>query len=325
MMNIEAVYEMVDKDLQEVEKELDRNLQSEAALIPEIGKHILNSGGKRFRPLILILSACACGYQEKVHIKLASVLEFIHTATLLHDDVVDDANIRRGNSSANTLWGNQASILVGDFLFSQAFSLIAQIDNQHILEVLTGASTKLAQGEILDLVKENDVSCNEQDYLSIVSYKTASLIEAASQIGAILGRVNKEQEMALKSFGYNIGVAYQLMDDTLDYISTEEEFGKTIGKDLKEGKVTIPLIYTLRNSPPGDRKIIESTLGKKDLTEKDLHILLTLIKKYHGLDYSIEKTLYYAQVAKQALNGITASPYKEALMTVADYVTQRRT
>jgi len=189
-MEIEAVYEMVSKDLEAVEKELARNIQSEVSLIPTLGKHILNSGGKRFRPLILILSARFCGYLGNDHISLAGILEFIHTATLLHDDVVDDAKVRRGNQSAHTIWGNQASILIGDFFFAQSFSLISQTRNWRLLKVLTEATSKLAKGEILDLVKEGDTSCSEEDYFSIVTHKTASLIEAASHMGAILGVIN---------------------------------------------------------------------------------------------------------------------------------------
>ena len=323
-MKIEAVYDMVAEDLQAVEKELERNIQSEVSLISTLGKYILNSGGKRFRPLILILSARLCGYKGRDHISLASILEFIHTATLLHDDVVDNAKVRRGNVSANTIWGNQASILIGDFFFARSFSLISQTKNWRLIKVLTEATTKLAKGEILDLVKERDISCNENDYLSIVTHKTASLFEAASQIGAILGGVNEEKEKVMKDFGYNLGIAFQCMDDTLDYISTQEEFGKDIGKDLKEGKVTLPLIHTIQNSSPRDQKIIFSAIEKKEVAEKNLNLIMELIKKYQGIEYSIKKARSYAQAAKQALNGFAQTLEKQALITVADYVVERR-
>ena len=323
-MKIEAVYDMVAEDLQAVEKELERNIQSEVSLISTLGKYILNSGGKRFRPLILILSARLCGYKGKDHIGLASILEFIHTATLLHDDVVDNAKVRRGNVSANTIWGNQASILIGDFFFARSFSLISQTKNWRLIKVLTEATTKLAKGEILDLVKERDISCNENDYLSIVTHKTASLFEAASQIGAILGGVNEEKEKVMKDFGYNLGIAFQCMDDTLDYISTQEEFGKDIGKDLKEGKVTLPLIHTIQNSSSKDQKIIFSAIEKEEVAEKNLNLIMELIKKYQGIEYSIKKAQSYAQAAKQALNGFAPTLEKQALITVADYVVERR-
>ena len=323
-MKIEAVYDMVAEDLQAVEKELERNIQSEVSLISTLGKYILNSGGKRFRPLILILSARLCGYKGRDHISLASILEFIHTATLLHDDVVDNAKVRRGNVSANTIWGNQASILIGDFFFARSFSLISQTKNWRLIKVLTEATTKLAKGEILDLVKERDISCDENDYLSIVTHKTASLFEAASQIGAILGGVNEEKEKIMKDFGYNLGIAFQCMDDTLDYISTQEEFGKDIGKDLKEGKVTLPLIHTIQNSSSRDQKIIFSAIEKEEVAEKNLNLIMELIKKYQGIEYSIKKARSYAQAAKQALNGFASTLEKQALITVADYVVERR-
>ena len=323
-MDIEAVYGMVSEDLQTVEREIIRNIQSDVSLIPTIGKYILDSGGKRFRPLILILSARACGYTGKATIDLACILEFIHTATLLHDDVVDDAKLRRGNHSANAIWGNQASILIGDFFFAQSFSLISQTQNWRLLGVLTDATTKLAKGEILDLVKERDFGCTEDDYLALVTHKTASLIEAASHVGAILGGVERERELAMKQYGYNIGVAYQYMDDTLDYVATEAEFGKTIGKDLSEGKITLPLIHTLQNSTHKDRELIISTLENEESTEQELATVVELIKRYQGLEYSMEKARSHSRAAKQVLEGLTASPEKQALLAVADYVVSRR-
>jgi len=323
-MQIEAVYELVSKDLEAVEKELERNIQSEVLLIPALGRHILNSGGKRFRPLILILSARFCGYGGNDHISLAGILEFIHTATLLHDDVVDDAKVRRGNLSAHTIWGNQASILIGDFFFAQSFSLISQTQNWRLLQVLTEATSKLAKGEILDLVKERDTSCSEEDYFSIVTHKTASLIEAASHMGAILGEVNQEDEMAMKNFGHHIGIAFQCMDDTLDYIATEEELGKDIGKDLKEGKITLPLIHALEISAPADKQTIVSAVEQGDLGEREVNIVLEMIKKYQGIEYSTQKAQSHAQAAKRIINGFGSSPESEALVAVADYVIERR-
>ena len=323
-MNIESVYRMIAQDLQAVERELDKNIQSEIALVPTMGRYILNSGGKRFRPLLLILSARLCGYKGKGHIQLACILEFIHTATLLHDDVVDNANIRRGNTSANTLWGNQASILIGDLFFAQSFSLIAQTRNWRVLKVLTGATTKLAQGEVLDLVQEGDLACDEAGYLTTITYKTASLIKAACHVGAILGNVDQKKEKAMKNFGNNLGIAYQLMDDTLDYVSTEEEFGKTIGKDLEEGKITLPLIHTLQKSAPKDREFIISALKKEKLTKKLLTNILNLIKHYQGLEYTAQTAREYALKAKKELKSFLPSHEKEALMAIADYVVDRR-
>jgi octaprenyl-diphosphate synthase len=323
-MNIESVYQMIAHDLHAVEQELDKNIQSEIVLVPTMGRYILNSGGKRFRPLLLILSARLCGYKGKAYTKLACILEFIHTATLLHDDVVDNANIRRGSTSANTLWGNQASILIGDLFFAQSFSLIAQTKNWRVVKVLTEATTQLAQGEILDLVQEGDLACDEAGYLTTITYKTASLIKAACHVGAILGNVDRKKETAMMNFGNNLGIAYQLMDDTLDYVSTEEEFGKTIGKDLEEGKITLPLIYTLQKSAPEDREFIISALKKEKLTNKVLTSILKLIKRYQGFEYTAQRARQYAVNAKKQLKCFLPSPENEALMAIADYVVDRR-
>jgi octaprenyl-diphosphate synthase len=323
-MNIESVYKMIDKDLQAVERELNKSIQSDIALVPTMGRYILNSGGKRFRPLLLILSARLCGYKGKAHTKLACILEFIHTATLLHDDVVDNANIRRGNASANTIWGNQASILIGDLFFAQSFSLIAQTKDWPVVKVLTEATTQLAQGEILDLVQEGDFDCDEAVYLTTIAYKTASLIKAACHVGALLGNAERKKEKAMISFGNNLGIAFQLMDDTLDCVSTEEEFGKTIGKDLKEGKITLPLIYTLKKSTPEDRQFIISALKKENLTKKVLINILNLIKHYHGLEYTAQKAREYAVKAKKNLNSFPPSRNKEALLAITDYAVDRR-
>ncbi len=323
-MDVEKVYDLVADDLQEVEKELVKRIQSQdVALIPTIGQYVLQSGGKRFRPLTLILAARACGYRGRDHIMGACILEFIHTATLMHDDVVDDATMRRGESSVNTVWGNKASILVGDFFFTQSFYLIAQTRNWRALDVLTEAVTKLARGEILDLVNEGDLELSEDAYFNTVNFKTASLFEAATHIGAVLADVNKQKETAMKEFGYNIGMAYQLVDDTLDFIATEDRFGKTIGKDLEEGKVTLPLIHTLRTSAPDDRAVIASALKKESLTREDVDAVVELITKYKGIDYTVDKSQRFVDNAKKALAVLPPSQEKEALVVLADYAVNR--
>jgi octaprenyl-diphosphate synthase len=323
-MDIEAIYELVADDLQEVEKELRNRIQSEdVSLIPTVGSYVLGSGGKRFRPLTLILAARACGYEGRDHIIVGCILEFIHTATLMHDDVVDDALLRRGESSVNTVWGNKASILVGDFFFTQSFYLIAQTRNWRALDVLTEAVTKLARGEILDLVNEGDSDLSEEAYFNTVNCKTASLFEAASHIGAVLANSEKETEDAMKEYGHNIGIAYQLIDDALDFIATEDRFGKTIGKDLEEGKVTLPLIHALRASTTDDRHVIVSALKKDELTRGEVQTVVELINRYKGLDYTIRLAQRYIDAAKQALSVLPPSEEKEALLVVADYTIKR--
>ncbi|MFH2011813.1 MAG: polyprenyl synthetase family protein [Pseudomonadota bacterium] len=323
-MELEEVFDLVRDDLQKVESELSKNVLSHISLIPNIGKYVLSSGGKRFRPLVLILSAKFCGYTGSYHIPLASIFEFIHTASLLHDDVVDNAEVRRGNSSVNSVWGNEASVLIGDYLFSKSFSLLSNIGDLKIFKVLSDATTRLAEGEIMELEKSGDPSTTEEDYISIVTEKTAVLISAACQVGAILGDAPKEQEKALKGFGLNLGISFQLVDDILDYISTEEEFGKTIGKDLYEGRTTLPLIHTLNVCDHSDREKIINIIRSNNYRNRDLSTIIDLIKRYKGVDYTFKLAESYAETAKEYLKEFNFSIEKQALLATADYAIKRK-
>ncbi len=323
-MLIQDVYSLVSDDLKKVEHEFHENLKSEVALLPQVGKYIIDSGGKRFRPLLLLLSAKFCqGKERKDFIKLACVIEFIHTATLLHDDVVDDAKIRRGTSSANNIWGNQASVLVGDFLFARSFISMVDIGNQRILKLIAGITIKMAEGETLQLTKGGDTSFTEEDYISVISNKTASLISVACQAGAILGGASSEKEEALSRYGLNLGLAFQIIDDMLDYTSTEKELGKTIGKDLMEGKLTLPLIYAIKKSSDSDGEKIAGIIEKDTIKEDDLLSIMKLIEKYKGIDYTREKARGFTGKAKDFLAGFNFSREKEALIGIADYVVER--
>ncbi len=325
-MDIQEVFELVSDDLQKVETELSRNLESSVLLIPEAGKYILLSGGKRFRPLTLILSARICGYTGLHHVPLAGVFEFIHTATLLHDDVIDNAEVRRGSSSVNAVWGNETSILLGDYLLSKSFSVLTRVGDLSILKVMSDTTTRLAQGEIMELQRCGDPLTTEDDYISIITEKTAVLISAACRIGAILGHASYEKEKALEGFGLNIGIAFQLIDDLLDYVATEEEFGKAIGKDLCEGKVTLPLIHTLQVSNNHDReriiKIIES--DDQEEREEDLSTVIDLIRGHGGIERTYERAREYVEMARGFLDDFSACKEKEALLGVADYVIKRK-
>ena len=323
-MELEEVFDLVRDDLQKVEAELSKNVLSYVSLIPDVGKYILLSGGKRFRPLALILSAKFCGYTGSYHIPLAGIFEFIHTASLLHDDVVDNAEVRRGNSSVNSVWGNEASVLIGDYLFSKSFSLLTSIGDLKILRVLSDATTRLAEGEIMELVKNGDPHTTEDEYISIVTEKTAVLISAACQVGAILGNAPDEKEKALKGFGLNLGIAFQLIDDILDYISTEEEFGKTIGKDLYEGKITLPLIYTLNVCNHLDREKIVNIIESDNHGDRGLSTIIDLIKRYKGVDHAFKRAGDYVEIAKGFLRYFDASIEKQALLATADYVIGRK-
>jgi octaprenyl-diphosphate synthase len=255
---------------------------------------------------------------------MASLIEFIHTATLLHDDVVDRAELRRGIDSANSKWGNEASVLVGDFLFTKCFSLLVQSGNWNILQTISKATTIMAEGELEELIKTNDLSLTEDGYLSIITRKTASLISAATQIGAILGNVPEEKERALSEFGMNVGIAFQLIDDHLDYTSNEEEFGKKIGIDLQDGKITLPLISTLRHCNQEEEAFIRKTVESNPITKDAFFRVVEIIERYHGIQYTWEKAKGYVERAKDSLRLFPNSKEKEALYALANYVLERR-
>jgi len=321
---IEKVLEWIGNDLEKVDSEFRKNLKSEVPIISAIAEHLLLSGGKRFRPMLLLLSAKLCGYQGDHHISLASLIEFIHTATLLHDDVVDRAELRRGSLSANSIWGNEACVLVGDFLFTKCFSLMVENGNLKILRTISRATTLMAEGELEELIKTNDLTLTEEGYLSIIARKTAALISAAAQIGAILGNVSEEREEALYQFGMDLGIAFQLIDDNLDYTSKEEEFGKEIGIDLQDGKITLPLIFTLNHCSEAERDFIRWTVDSHPITKEVFFRVVEVIGRYHGVQYTWEKAKVYVETAKEHLHLFPNSKEKEALCVLADYVLERR-
>ena len=321
---LEIVFECIGDDLEKVDQEFRKNLKSNVPLISAVGEYLLLSGGKRFRAKLLLLSSRLCGYQGDSHISMASLIEFIHTATLLHDDVVDRAQLRRGIDSANSKWGNEASVLVGDFLFTKCFSLLVQSGNWKILQTVCKATTIMAEGELEELIKTNDLSLTEDDYLSIITRKTAFLISAATQIGAILGEVSEEKERALSEFGMNVGIAFQLIDDHLDYTSNEEEFGKKIGIDLQDGKITLPLIFTLYHCDQEEEAIIQKTIESNPITKGAYFRVVEVIERYHGIQYTWERAKEYIERAKDCLRPFPNSKEKEALYALADYVLERR-
>lgn len=322
-MRIQEAYDIIREDLKHVELEFKKNLDSDVYLIRKVGEYILNNGGKRLRPSLLLLSAKLCGYKGNRHIPLAAVVEFIHTATLLHDDVVDNANMRRGKASANTLWGNGASILIGDFLFSKSFHLTVADGDLSILKLLSGTTTQMAEGEVLQLLKGSDAGKNEKDYLSVVTNKTASLIAAACQIGAILGKVSIDKEKVIAKYGMALGIAFQLVDDCLDYTSNNEELGKAIGNDLKEGKITLPLICTIKNATSAEKEEILAAIESDDLKGAQLSSVIGLINKYKGIDYTLSMARQYVENAKACLNIFEPNIEKAALIALADYVVER--
>ncbi len=321
---LQEILDWVGEDLKKVDLEFRRNLKSNVPIISAIGEHLLFSGGKRFRPLLLLLSAKACGYRGEDHIAMASLIEFIHTATLLHDDVVDRAELRRGMESANAKWGNEACVLVGDFLFTKCFSLLVENGNSRILQVIARATTQMAEGELEELIKTNDLSLTEEEYFSIIARKTAALFSAATQVGAILGGAPEEKEIALSHYGLEIGIAFQLIDDNLDYISREEDLGKKIGIDLQDGKITLPLIHTLSQCTARERDIVRRAVESDPITREAFLQVVGLIEKYRGVDYTWNKAKGHIQKAKEHLRLLPDSREKEALHGLSNYVLERR-
>lgn len=318
----EMALEWMEEDLKRVDREFRKNLRSHVPIIAAIGEHLLRSGGKRVRAKLVLLSAKLCDYSGESHISMASLIEFIHTATLLHDDVVDNAKWRRGVKSANAEWGNEACVLVGDFLFTKCFTRMVESNNWRILHTISKATTIIAEGELEELIRTNDLSLTEEKYLSIIARKTAYLISAATEIGAILGNASKEKEDALAKFGMEVGIAFQLIDDNLDY--TSHESGKEIGMDLQEGKITLPLIFTLKNCDPGEKALIQETVKAQPITEKAFLRVLEVIERYRGVQYTREKAKEYVERAKGYLHPFPNSREKEALCTLADFVLERK-
>ncbi|MBI3399528.1 MAG: polyprenyl synthetase family protein [Deltaproteobacteria bacterium] len=322
-MRIQEAYDIIKEDLKNVDLEFKKNLDSGVYLIKKVGEYILNNGGKRLRPSLLVLSAKLCGYQGNRHIPLAAVVEFVHTATLLHDDVVDNASMRRGKASANTLWGKGASILIGDFLFSKSFYLTVADGDLDILKILSRTTTLMAEGEVLQLLKGSNIETTEKDYLTVVINKTASLISAACQIGAILGKASMEKQKTLARYGMDMGIAFQLVDDCLDYTSNNEELGKAIGNDLKEGKITLPLICTIKNATSVEKKEILAVIESGDLKDAQLASVINLINKYKGIDYALNIARRHVESAKTSLNIFEPNIERAALIALADYVVER--
>jgi len=322
-MHIQEVFDLVRGDIQLMEDGFKKNLNSDVFLVSKVGEYILKSGGKRFRPMVLLLSARLCGYKGDKHIPLAGVVEFIHTATLLHDDVVDNANLRRGNASANTVWGEGASILVGDYLLSKAFSLAVLHGDMRILKVLSHTTTRMAEGEVLQLLKHSDAETTEKEYMEVVTNKTAVLISAASQVAGILGEVSLEKEVALANYGMGLGIAYQLMDDCFDYISTDEDLGKCVGNDLREGKVTMPLIYASKKATDAERALIKKAVESDELEDDKLKEVITVINKYHGIEYTINRARLHIEDSRKNLDHFEPDSNRAALLALADYVIER--
>lgn len=321
---IDALVALTRDDIRDVNELIVRAMDSPVTLIPQLAGHIVAAGGKRLRPMMTIAAAQMCGYQGRRHIGLAACVEFIHTATLLHDDVVDSSDLRRGFASANAVWGNQASVLVGDFLFSRAFQVMTDDGSLDVLRLLSGTSAVLAEGEVLQLITSNDVDTSEDSYLQVISAKTAVLFAAACQIGAIVAARPKPEEEALESFGRNLGIAFQLADDALDYSAKQATLGKSVGDDFREGKITLPVILAYRRSDAEERNFWRRTLEQVDRQEDgDLERAIGLMTKYDALADTLTRARHYGAMAKDALRLFAPSPMRDALTGIVDFSIDR--
>ncbi len=318
-----VIADVIEKDLKKLERSIDKLITTKIHVIKEIVNYIIKSGGKRVRPILVILSSRLCGYKGEKHIPYAAIIEFIHTATLLHDDVVDNAKTRRGFSTVNTVWGNEPSVLVGDFLYSKSFELMAREGNDTILQVISSATTALSEGEILEIVKTADIGTTEEEYLQIIGNKTAVLFAAACEIGAILGGCAQQKRREMSKFGYNLGMAFQLMDDILDYTSFDNVLGKRVGTDLQEGKITLPLIHVLRSADNEEKSYLEKIIGKPRITAKDFARVRKIIEKHGGIDYTLATAENYTKSAIGHLKIFPDSKYKESLLGLTNYMLSR--
>ena len=323
MKDIDSLLALVREDMDRVEQMLMSAIDTPVDLLNGICRHILGSGGKRIRPLILLLTARFCGYRGTSHVPLACVLEYIHTATLLHDDVIDHAEMRRGISSAHTLWGNQATILAGDYFFSLAFSMAVAVGDVRILEVISRAAQRLAEAETFQVEKTGDPLTTEQEYFYIIENKTASLIEAAARISAILGGLGQAQEQLLADYGKNFGIAFQIMDDVLDYQASERDLGKTIGKDIQEGCMTLPLIAALARGASQEKTVITGLMSSRKWRSQDIAAVRDFIEKYHGTDYAVSCAREKINAGLAALAPFETAELKTALVDLAGYVLDR--
>ncbi len=320
-MDIQSIYSLIEDDMSAVDAMIQSRLQSDVVLINQLGHYIINSGGKRLRPALAILCSRACGYQGEQHHNLATIIEFIHTATLLHDDVVDNSDMRRGNETANSIWGNEASVLVGDFLYTRAFEMMVEMNSMPLMKILSHTTNIIAEGEVLQLLNCNDADTSEESYLEVIHHKTAKLFEAAGQLGAVISGSSAEVEYAMSHYAMHLGSAFQLVDDLLDYSESSEVIGKNIGDDLAEGKPTLPLIYAMRQGTKQQAQVIRQAIenGQRDKIDE----IITIIEETGAIDYTAQAAKNEVNLAKSCLSVLPDSTYKQALTALADFAVDR--
>ncbi len=318
------IFAAVKDDLDDIENALVNNLNPYLDLVSEVAGHILFSGGKRLRPLLMVLSARICGYNGVYEKTFSTALEYLHAATLLHDDVVDEASLRRGKPVAHSKWGSPITILVGDYLLARALSISAGTGRLRVVKILAGLTENMSQGEVHQLMRKGDINLTEAEYKEVIRRKTAMLFEAACRVSAVIADATEEQETALSKYGYNLGIAFQMADDLFDYTLQTSDFGKEVGADLREGKLTLPVIYALQQAPSDDRDKMINIVQDQNFSKADFRTLTELLKKYGGLTYTRKMAASYIDTAKKALAVFDPSPTKDTMLDIAEYVLTRR-
>ncbi len=320
-VDLNAIIALVDADMAAVNRLIDTRLRSDIALINQLAAYIVHSGGKRLRPVTVLLAAGACGYRGDAHISLAAIVEFIHTATLLHDDVVDASELRRGKATANHVWGNEASVLVGDFLYTRAFQMMVELGSMRIMEIMAETTNQIAEGEVMQLMNCHSPDTSEVQYLDTIHRKTAKLFEAASQLSAVISNQSSATEQSLADYGIHLGTAFQLIDDVLDYDASADDIGKNIGDDLDEGKPTLPIINAMQRGTDTQRKLLRDAItngGREHIDD-----VRAIIESTGSLAYTARRAHEEAELARQALAIVPASPHKQALMDLAVFAVER--
>jgi octaprenyl-diphosphate synthase len=320
---IDRLVELLTPDMAKVNATILSRTGSEVTMIPEVANHLISSGGKRLRPMLTLAMAALSGYRGEGHIKLAAAVEFMHTATLLHDDVVDESDMRRGRLAARMLWGNEASVLVGDFLLGQAFKMMVEVGSLRALEILSNAAAVIAEGEVMQLSAAKNTATTEDEYLAVIRAKTAELFAAACEVGPALAERPRSEHAACRSFGLNLGIAFQLVDDALDYGGKASKLGKNVGDDFREGKITLPVVLSFRRGSENDRQFWTRTLENGNIADGDLETAIGLMAKHRALEDAITRAQHYGAIARDALALFPASPMKHALEEAVEFCISR--
>ena len=321
---LSQIFEPIRADLERVDLEFARHVQSQVELIPRIGQYIQTAGGKRIRPAVLLMASRLAGYEGDRAVLYAAVVEFIHTATLVHDDIIDDADLRRGRAAVHSRWGNDITVLLGDYLYIKSMALALTHDTLDLVRVLCDVTLKMIEGELYQLTKNGDADITEDEHFDIMRRKTAYLFGGCAQIGGMLGKIESEKEQALREYGFNLGIAFQLVDDLLDFTGDAQAVGKPIASDLREGKVTLPLIHLLRQSNDGEgSRIVRDVVASHNVSPEQWAVLLRMLKEHASIDYAYRRAVEYAERAKKPLYAFPPSSERDALLALPDYVLSR--